>query len=81
MRPATGKHYIVWQEIFDNGLDIDKHTIVDVWKGGNWEPELASVTAKGFQAIVRSVCDRVCERVPGVFVLVWDGVACVSHTC
>ena len=30
----TGKHYIVWQEIFDNGLKIDPHTIVDVWKGG-----------------------------------------------
>lgn len=53
---ATGKHYIVWQEIFDNRLDIDKHTIVDVWKGASWESELANVTAKGFQAIVRFAC-------------------------
>jgi len=51
---ATGKHYVVWQEIFDNGLKIDKHTIVDVWKNDptRWQDELGSVTKAGFQAIL-----------------------------
>ncbi len=50
----TGKKYIVWQEIFDNGLKIDPRTIVDVWKGesSEWQKELARVTAKGFSAIL-----------------------------
>jgi len=48
----TGKNYVVWQEVFDNGLKINKETIVDVWKGGNWTAEVAKVTAAGFQTIV-----------------------------
>lgn len=54
----TGKHYVVWQEIFDNGLSIDKRTIVDVWKGENWQSELFNVTSAGFQSIlsVRRAC-------------------------
>lgn len=55
---ATGKKYIVWQEIFDNGLKIDPRTIVDVWKNGDgkssntWQQELAAVTKQGFGAIL-----------------------------
>lgn len=29
---TTKKHYVVWQEIFDNGLKISPKTVVDVWK-------------------------------------------------
>ena len=36
---TTGKHYVVWQEIFDNGLKIDKNTIVDVWKNPPYWPD------------------------------------------
>jgi hexosaminidase len=48
----TGKKYIVWQEIFDNGLKIDPQTIVDVWKDSPWQAELGRVTAAGFGAIL-----------------------------
>ncbi len=49
---ATGKKYIVWQEIFDNGLKIDPHTIVDVWIDSPWKDELARVTKAGYSAIL-----------------------------
>ena len=48
----TGKKYIVWQEIFDNGLKIDPRTIVDVWKDSPWQDELAKVTKAGYGAIL-----------------------------
>ena len=34
---AQGTSYIVWQEIFDNGAKIAKDTVIDAWKGGNWQ--------------------------------------------
>jgi hexosaminidase len=46
-----GKDYIVWQEIFDNGLKVKNNTVVDVWKGG-WQEELAAVTSAGLKAIL-----------------------------
>ena len=50
----TGKNYLVWQEIFDNGLKILPETIVDVWKTSptQWQDELAEVTKAGFKAIL-----------------------------
>lgn len=48
----TGKKYVVWQEIFDNGLKIDPRTIVDVWKNNPWKDEMARVTAAGYSAIL-----------------------------
>jgi hexosaminidase len=47
-----GKGYIVWQEIFDNGLNIKPDTIVEVWKSANWQQELGAVTKKGFRALL-----------------------------
>ena len=46
-----GKSYVVWQEILDNGLNIKKDTVVDVWKGG-WQKEMAKVTAAGYNVIL-----------------------------
>ena len=39
---------MVWQEIFDNGAKIAKDTVIDVWKGGNWQEEMGKVTSAGF---------------------------------
>lgn len=33
---------VVWQEVFDNNVPIDKETIVHIWKGG-MEQELSQV--------------------------------------
>lgn len=45
------KGYVVWQEIFDNGIKVRPDTVIDVWKGG-WQKELASVTSTGLRAIL-----------------------------
>jgi len=49
----TQKHYIVWQEVFDNGIKIAPQTIIDVWKSG-WQQELQTVTLNNFQSILSS---------------------------
>ena len=40
-----GTSYMVWQEIFDNGAKILPDTVIDVWKGGNWQEEMVKVRA------------------------------------
>eukprot|EP00035_Acanthoeca_spectabilis_P020730 m.434350 g.434350 ORF g.434350 m.434350 type:complete len:537 (+) comp17703_c0_seq1:2787-4397(+) len=49
---AQGTSYIVWQEIFDNGAKILPDTVVDVWKGGNWQEDISAVTKAGFHAVL-----------------------------
>ena len=44
--------YVVWEEIFNNGLKIAPETIVHVWKGGKWKTVLANVVKGGFRAII-----------------------------
>lgn len=51
---ALHKSYIVWQEVFDNKVQIASDTVVHVWKQPQ-ELELASVTAAGYQALL-SAC-------------------------
>ena len=41
MLHAKGASYAVWQEIFDNGAKLPADTVIDVWKGGNWQDEMA----------------------------------------
>lgn len=45
---------IVWQEVFDNGVNLRNDTMVHVWTG-DWASELASVTAAGHPALL-SAC-------------------------
>jgi len=48
-----GTRYIVWQEIFDNGAKILPDTVIDVWKGGNWQEEMVKVRASHLRTLVR----------------------------
>lgn len=49
---ATKKGYMVWQEVFDNGVKLKDDTVVEVWKGNNMEEELKNVTEAGFTTIL-----------------------------
>jgi len=44
---------LVWQEVFDDGDNISKDTIVHIWKGG-WQDEAKKVTDAGFNTIISS---------------------------
>ncbi|XP_077527256.1 beta-hexosaminidase subunit beta-like [Haemaphysalis longicornis] len=48
------KSYIVWQEVFDNQVEIAPDTVVHVWKEPQ-ESELENVTSAGYQALL-SAC-------------------------
>merc|ERR1712226_1739172 len=43
---------IVWQEVFDNGLNISKTAVVNVWKSGGYKDELSTVTASGYDVML-----------------------------
>ncbi|XP_049269175.1 beta-hexosaminidase subunit alpha isoform X2 [Rhipicephalus sanguineus] len=47
------KSYMVWQEVFDNKVEIAPDTVVHVWKE-NQEAELSSVTKAGYNALLSS---------------------------
>ncbi|XP_056314038.1 beta-hexosaminidase subunit beta isoform X2 [Danio aesculapii] len=49
---ATKKGYMVWQEVFDNGVKLKDDTVVEVWKGNDMKEELQNVTGAGFTTIV-----------------------------
>ncbi|XP_077478005.1 beta-hexosaminidase subunit beta [Stigmatopora argus] len=52
---STKKGYIIWQEVFDNGVELKADTVVHVWMGGaDFGPEMHNVTASGFTAILSS---------------------------
>ncbi|XP_035223339.1 beta-hexosaminidase subunit alpha-like isoform X2 [Stegodyphus dumicola] len=50
---SLNKSYIVWQEVFDNGVKVKPDTVIHVWKD-NYKSELANVTAAGFNTILSS---------------------------
>ncbi|XP_068190348.1 beta-hexosaminidase subunit beta isoform X2 [Antennarius striatus] len=46
------KGYLIWQEVFDNGVKLKPDTIVHVWIGGGSNNEMGNVTAAGYNAIL-----------------------------
>lgn len=53
LRPLKKSH-IVWQEVFDNNVQISQDTVVHVWMV-KYETELTAVTAAGYKALL-SAC-------------------------
>ncbi|XP_063977429.1 beta-hexosaminidase subunit beta-like isoform X1 [Diachasmimorpha longicaudata] len=51
---AKNKSSVVWQEVFDNNVDITSDTVVHVWTG-LWSKELEKVTQAGHSALL-SAC-------------------------
>ncbi|KAI4893039.1 hypothetical protein NFI96_020154 [Prochilodus magdalenae] len=49
---TTNKGYMVWQEVFDNGVKLKADTVVEVWMNNNVDAELQNVTGSGFTTIL-----------------------------
>ncbi|XP_037608795.1 beta-hexosaminidase subunit beta isoform X2 [Sebastes umbrosus] len=49
---ATKKGYMIWQEVFDNGVKLKPDTVVGVWIGGGSNEEMGKVTAAGYTTIL-----------------------------
>jgi len=55
---AVPKSYAVWEEVFNNGVDIDKSTVVELWLHGDKagrQKDLKRVTSAGYKTIL-SAC-------------------------
>ncbi|KAL6030553.1 hypothetical protein STEG23_007352 [Scotinomys teguina] len=46
------KRSIVWQEVFDNQVELQPNTVVEVWKNEGYLEMLKQVTSSGFPAIL-----------------------------
>ncbi|XP_058473050.1 beta-hexosaminidase subunit beta isoform X2 [Solea solea] len=49
---ATNKGYMIWQEVFDNGVKLKPDTVVHVWIGSGSKEELGKVTAAGYKTVL-----------------------------
>ncbi|XP_034048003.1 beta-hexosaminidase subunit beta isoform X2 [Thalassophryne amazonica] len=49
---TTRRGYMIWQEVFDNGVKLKPNTVVHVWKSSGMADELRKVTAAGFTTIL-----------------------------
>lgn len=50
---GLGQSYIVWEEVFNNGLKIKPDTIIHVWKG-KWQNTLSKAVKAGYRTILSS---------------------------
>jgi len=50
----VGFNYIVWEEVFDNGVQIDPETVVEVWLPYHPLNTTRDVTKAGFRALISS---------------------------
>ncbi|GIY87050.1 beta-hexosaminidase subunit alpha [Caerostris extrusa] len=50
---SLDKSYIVWQEVFDNGVKVKPDTVIHIWKDF-YTSELEKVTKAGYKAILSS---------------------------
>ncbi|XP_074076495.1 beta-hexosaminidase subunit beta-like [Macrotis lagotis] len=49
---SANKGYMVWQEVFDNGVKLKEDTIVEIWIQSNYAIELQKVTEAGYTAVL-----------------------------
>ncbi|KAH0628028.1 hypothetical protein JD844_008684 [Phrynosoma platyrhinos] len=52
MMSSFKKKSIVWQEVFDNGVQLQPDTVVEVWMPRMYQEELRKVTKEGYPAIL-----------------------------
>ncbi|KAM6224336.1 beta-hexosaminidase subunit beta [Rhynchocyon petersi] len=46
------KNSIVWQEVFDDNVQLQKDTVLEVWKMAGYTEELSKITQAGFPVIL-----------------------------
>ncbi|XP_076019967.1 beta-hexosaminidase subunit beta isoform X2 [Genypterus blacodes] len=51
---TTNKGYMIWQEVFDNGVKLKPDTVVNVWMSNQLNEELHNVTVAGYTTILSS---------------------------
>ncbi|XP_023194090.1 beta-hexosaminidase subunit beta isoform X1 [Xiphophorus maculatus] len=51
---ATNKGYIIWQEVFDNGVKLKPDTLIHIWKGTQeaYQSEMARITLAGYKTLL-----------------------------